>query len=131
MNTLFYLVPVFGLIALFYTFIKSSWVSKQPAGDEKCRQLAVILQTEQWLLKAEYRILTYFVIIVAILLGIMGYSNANSHWSIGVAFIIECYFSATAGFIGMKIATKSNVRTAEATKTSLSKALKVSFTGVL
>ena len=68
-------------------------------------------------MKAEYRILTYFVIIVAILLGIMGYSNANSHWSIGVAFIIGKYFSATAGFIGMKIATKSNVRTAEAAKT--------------
>ncbi|KAF1857506.1 hypothetical protein Lal_00042826 [Lupinus albus] len=80
-------------------------------------------------LKAEYRILTYFVIVVAILLGIMGYSNANSHWSIGVAFVFGAVFSATAGFIGMKIATKSNVRTAEAAKTSLAKALKVSFTG--
>ena len=130
MNTLFYLVPVFGLIALFYTFIKSSWVSKQPAGDEKMQTISGhIADGAMAFLKAEYRILTYFVIIVSILLGIMGYSNANSHWSIGVAFIIGAIFSATAGFIGMKIATKSNVRTAEAAKTSLSKALKVSFTG--
>ena len=80
-------------------------------------------------LKAEYRILTYFVIVVGILLGIMGFSNANSHWSIGIAFAVGAFFSATAGYIGMKIATKSNVRTAEAAKTSLAQALKVSFTG--
>ena len=80
-------------------------------------------------LKAEYKILTYFVIVVAILLGIMGISNSTSHWSIGVSFIVGAFFSALAGFIGMKIATKANVRTAEAAKTSLSQALKVSFTG--
>lgn len=130
MNTLFYLVPVFGVVALFYTFIKSSWVSKQPAGNEKMQTISGhIADGAMAFLKAEYRILTYFVIVVAILLGIMGYSNANSHWSIGVAFVFGGVFSATAGFIGMKIATKSNVRTAEAAKTSLAKALKVSFTG--
>lgn len=130
MDLLFYLVPVFGLIALFYTFIKGTWVSKQPAGSEKMQTISGhIADGAMAFLKAEYRILTYFVIIVSILLGIMGYSNANSHWSIGVAFIIGAVFSATAGFIGMKIATKANVRTAEAAKTSLSKALKVSFTG--
>ncbi len=80
-------------------------------------------------LKAEYKILTYFVVVVAILLAVMGSSNANSHWSIGAAFVVGAIFSALAGFIGMKIATKANVRTAEAAKTSLSKALKVSFTG--
>ena len=130
MNTLFYLVPAFGVVALFYTFIKSSWVSKQPAGNEKMQTISGhIADGAMAFLKAEYRILTYFVIVVAILLGIMGYSNANSHWSIGVAFVFGAVFSATAGFIGMKIATKSNVRTAEAAKTSLAKALKVSFTG--
>ncbi len=130
MDLLFYLVPVFGLIALFYTFIKGAWVSKQPAGSEKMQTISGhIADGAMAFLKAEYRILTYFVIIVSILLGIMGYSNANSHWSIGVAFIIGAVFSATAGFVGMKIATKANVRTAEAAKTSLSKALKVSFTG--
>jgi K(+)-stimulated pyrophosphate-energized sodium pump len=77
----------------------------------------------------EYKILTYFVVVVAILLAVMGMSNANSHWSIGIAFVVGAIFSASAGFIGMKIATKANVRTAQAAKTSLSKALKVSFTG--
>lgn len=130
MNTLFYLVPIFGIVALFYTFIKSSWVSKQPAGTDKMQTISGhIADGAMAFLKAEYRILTYFVVIVAILLGIMGYSNENSHWSIGVAFVLGAVFSATAGFIGMKIATKSNVRTAEAAKTSLSRALKVSFTG--
>jgi K(+)-stimulated pyrophosphate-energized sodium pump len=80
-------------------------------------------------LKAEYKILTYFVIIAALLLGYMGYSHAGSDWTIALAFVIGAIFSATAGFIGMKIATKANVRTAQAARTSLSRALKVSFTG--
>ncbi|MCK7553916.1 sodium-translocating pyrophosphatase [Chitinophaga sedimenti] len=80
-------------------------------------------------LKAEYKILTYFVIIAALLLGYMGASHANSDWTIAVAFVIGAIFSALAGFIGMRIATKANVRTAQAARTSLAKALKVSFTG--
>ena len=80
-------------------------------------------------LKAEYKVLGYFVVFAALLLGFMGYSNAGSHWSIAIAFILGAFLSALAGFMGMRIATKSNVRTAEAAKTSLSKALKVSFTG--
>jgi K(+)-stimulated pyrophosphate-energized sodium pump len=80
-------------------------------------------------LKAEWKILAYFVAIVALLLGFMAQSNAGSHWSIAISFIIGAVFSATAGYIGMKVATKANVRTAEAAKTSLSKALNVSFTG--
>lgn len=130
MNTLFYLVPVFGVVALLYTFIQSSWVSKQPAGNERMKEISGhIADGAMAFLNAEYKILTYFVIIVAILLGVMGMSNENSHWSIGVAFVIGAVFSALAGYIGMKIATKANVRTAEAARTSLSKALKVSFTG--
>jgi K(+)-stimulated pyrophosphate-energized sodium pump len=80
-------------------------------------------------LKAEWKILAYFVVIVALLLGFMANSNESSHWSISISFIIGAVFSATAGYIGMKVATKANVRTAEAAKTSLSRALKVSFTG--
>jgi K(+)-stimulated pyrophosphate-energized sodium pump len=80
-------------------------------------------------LKAEWKILAYFVVIVALLLGFMANSNESSHWSIAISFIIGAVFSATAGYIGMKVATKANVRTAEAAKTSLSRALKVSFTG--
>ena len=130
MNSLFYLVPCFGIVALLYTFIKSSWVSAQPSGNDRMKEIArYIAEGAMAFLKAEYKILTYFVIIAAILLGIMGSTHENSHWSIALAFVVGAVFSALAGFIGMRIATKSNVRTAEAAKTSLSKALKVSFTG--
>src|SRR5215218_8957620 len=80
-------------------------------------------------LKAEWKILTYFGIVVALLLGFMGYTNKESHWSIALAFLIGAFFSALAGYIGMRAATKANVRTAQAARTSLAKALNVSFTG--
>ncbi|GAE65658.1 sodium-translocating pyrophosphatase [Chryseobacterium indologenes] len=127
---LFVLVPIFGVIALLYTFLQSNWVNKQNAGNEKMKIISGhIADGAMAFLKAEYKILMYFVVVVAILLAVMGSSNANSHWSIGIAFAVGAVFSALAGFIGMKIATKANVRTAEAARTSLSKALKVSFTG--
>ncbi|MBB6369806.1 sodium-translocating pyrophosphatase [Chryseobacterium shigense] len=127
---LFVLVPIFGVIALLYTFLQSNWVSKQNAGNEKMKIISGhIADGAMAFLKAEYKILTYFVVVVSILLAVMGSSNSNSHWSIGIAFAVGAVFSALAGFIGMKIATKANVRTAEAAKTSLAKALKVSFTG--
>lgn len=127
---LFMLVPIFGILALLYTFLQGSWVGKQDAGNEKMTEISGhIANGAMAFLKAEYKILTYFGIIVAILLAVMGASNANSHWSIGIAFLVGAVFSATAGFIGMRIATKANVRTAQAAKSSLSKALKVSFAG--
>ncbi|SIT19102.1 K(+)-stimulated pyrophosphate-energized sodium pump [Chryseobacterium ureilyticum] len=127
---LFVLVPIFGVVALLYTFLQSRWVNKQNAGNEKMKTISgYIADGAMAFLKAEYKILTYFVVVVAILLAVMGTTNANSHWSIGIAFVMGAIFSASAGFIGMKIATKANVRTAEAARTSLSKALKVSFTG--
>ena len=130
MNNLFYLVPIFGVIALIYTFIQSAWVTKQPAGDARMKEIAgYIADGAMAFLKAEYKVMSYFVVIAALLLGVMGYSDEHSHWSIALAFIFGAFFSALAGFLGMRIATKSNVRTAEAAKTSLSKALKVSFTG--
>ncbi|MEZ5047144.1 MAG: sodium-translocating pyrophosphatase [Chitinophagaceae bacterium] len=130
MNSLFYLVPIFGAVALLYTFIQSAWVSKQSAGNDRMKEIAsYIADGAMAFLKAEYKVMSYFVIIAALLLGIMGFSDSNSHWSIALAFIVGAFFSALAGFLGMRIATKSNVRTAEAARTSLSKALKVSFTG--
>jgi len=127
---LFLAVPAMGLVGLLYTLIKFNWVSKQDAGTDRMKQISTyIAEGAMAFLKAEYKILTYFVIIVALLLGIMGYSDSNSHWSIALAFVFGAFFSALAGFIGMKIATKANVRTAQAARTSLSKALKVSFTG--
>lgn len=130
MNNLFYIVPAMGIVALLYTFIKSAWVTKQASGNSRMTEIAgYIADGAMAFLKAEYKVLSYFVIIAALLLGVMGDSNENSHRSIALAFVIGAVFSALAGFIGMRIATKSNVRTAEAAKTSLSKALKVSFTG--
>ena len=130
MDKLIYLVPVMGAIGLLYTFIKFSWVSKQDAGTDRMKEIAKYIQEGAMaFLRAEYKILGYFVVIGALLLGIMGYSNANSHWSIALAFVMGAIFSALAGYIGMRIATKANVRTAQAARTSLRKALAVSFTG--
>lgn len=128
--TLFYLVPAFGILALLYTFVKSAWVSKQDAGNDRMKEIAkYIAEGAMAFLKAEYKILTYFVIFAGLLLAFMGYSNPKSSPMIAGAFVIGAVFSALAGFIGMRIATKANVRTAEAARTSLSKALNVSFGG--
>ena len=129
-NMLFYAVPAMGLIGLLYTLVKFLWVSKQDAGNPRMKEISdYIAEGAMAFLKAEWKILAYFVVIVALLLGFMANSNESSHWSIAISFIIGAVFSATAGYIGMKVATKANVRTAEAAKTSLSRALKVSFTG--
>src|SRR6266536_183211 len=130
MDKLFYAAPLMALLGLLYTFIKSGWVSKQDAGNERMQEISKhIAEGAMAFLKAEWRILSYFVIIVAILLAIMASSNPNSHWAIALAFIVGAVFSATAGYIGMRVATKANVRTAHAARSSLSKALAVSFTG--
>ncbi len=130
MNNLFYIVPAIGIIGLLFTAVRSAWVVKQDAGNARMTEIAKhISEGAMAFLKAEYKILAYFVVIAALLLGFMGASNATSHWTIAIAFIIGAFFSASAGFIGMRIATKANVRTAQAARTSLSKALAVSFTG--
>jgi K(+)-stimulated pyrophosphate-energized sodium pump len=125
-----YLVPLMGLIGLAYTIWRFFWVSKQDAGTEHMKEISHhIAEGAMAFLRAEWKILSYFGVIVAILLGIMGFSNQESHWSIAVSFLIGAFFSALAGFIGMKAATKANVRTAHAARTSLAKALNVSFAG--
>ena len=130
MTPLFYLVPGFGILALLYTFIKSAWVTKQEAGNDRMKEIAqYIAEGAMAFLKAEYKVLAYFVVIAGLLLAFMGYSSPHSSWMIAVAFIIGAFFSAFAGFVGMRIATKANVRTAHAARTSLSKALAVSFGG--
>ncbi len=119
-----------GIFGLLYTLLKFNWVSNQPAGNDRMKEISTyISEGAMAFLKAEWKILGYFVVIVALLLGFMATKNEDSHWTIAVAFVIGAVFSATAGYIGMKVATKANVRTAEAAKTSLSKALNVSFTG--
>lgn len=129
-NYLFYAVPIMGVIGLLYTFMKFNWVSRQPAGEPRMKEISTyIAEGAMAFLKAEWKILSYFVIIVGVLLGFMATRNPHSHWSIAVAFVIGAVCSAVAGYIGMKIATRANVRTAHAARTSLSKALDVSFTG--
>ena len=129
-DCLFYAVPAMGVVGLLYTLLKFNWVAKQDAGNARMKEISTyIAEGAMAFLKAEWKILGYFVVIVALLLGFMASKNATSHWSISIAFVIGAVFSATAGYIGMKVATKANVRTAEAAKTSLARALKVSFTG--
>ncbi|UTA70225.1 MULTISPECIES: sodium-translocating pyrophosphatase [Emticicia] len=131
-----YLVPAFGIIGLLYTAWRFSWVSNQPAGDANMQKLSgYIADGAIAFLKAEWKILAYFAIPTAIILAWLGTNKGTAespiHSSpiIAVAFLIGAIFSATAGYIGMKIATKANVRTAQAARTSLAKALQVSFTG--
>src|SRR5271154_2991039 len=114
MGNLIYVIPAMGIVGLLYTFIQFGWVAKQDAGNERMKEISTyIAEGAMAFLKAEYKILTYFVILAALLLGFMGYSDADSHWSIALAFVLGACFSATAGFIGMRVATKANVRTAQ------------------
>ena len=115
---------------------KSAWVGKQDAGEKNMQDLARhIADGAMAFLKAEWKVLGIFVVITAALLAFSGTVHEvngraiHSHWLIAVAFVIGAVFSATAGFIGMKVATKANVRTTQAARTSLKKALAVSFTG--
>ena len=133
MEHLIYVLPVFGVIALVYMFFLSQWVVKQDAGDAKMQGIANhIAEGAMAFLKAEYRILIIYVVIAGTGLGILSQvPKVADHSSILIvaAFVTGCLFSAGAGFIGMKIATKANVRTTQAARTSLAKALKVSFRG--
>ncbi|TAN19457.1 MAG: sodium-translocating pyrophosphatase [Chitinophagaceae bacterium] len=130
MSSFLYVIPLMGIIALIFMGIKSGWVSRQSAGSDKMKEIAShIASGAMAFLKSEYKILSYFIIIVAILLGYMGYVNPRSSWIISIAFILGGILSAFAGFNGMRIATKANVRTAESARSSLSNALKVSFKG--
>lgn len=135
-NNLIYMIPVFGLVGILVMAIQSAWVNKQDAGDATMTELAGhIADGAMAFLKAEWKVLTYFVIIAGALLAwsgtMTGSPEAPIHSSpvIAVAFLIGAVFSAFAGYLGMRIATKANVRTTQAARTSLAKALKVSFTG--
>ncbi len=136
MNNILYLIPAFGIVGLIVMAIKSAWVNKQDAGEAKMQELAgYIADGAMAFLKAEWKVLSIFVIFAAALLAYSGTIHEingreiHSSWIISIAFIIGAVFSATAGYIGMKVATKANVRTTQAARTSLKQALKVSFTG--
>tara|TARA_R110002072_G_scaffold232309_2_gene389712 strand:+ start:11329 stop:13863 length:2535 start_codon:yes stop_codon:yes gene_type:complete len=119
-----------AIIGLLYMLVKKSWVMKQDAGDGKMKEIADhIYDGALAFLKAEYKLLAIFVIAVSIALAIVSMVVPSTHWMIVIAFIFGALFSAFAGNIGMKIATKTNVRTTQAARTSLPQALKVSFGG--
>lgn len=131
-----YLAPALGIVGLLVMAMKSAWVSKQDPGEPKMQELAgYIADGAMAFLKAEWKVLSIFVLVTAALLAYSGTIHEvngrqiHSSWVISIAFIIGAVFSATAGFIGMKVATKANVRTTQAARTSLKQALKVSFTG--
>jgi len=131
LNTyLIYLIPVFGLVGIAFMIGKSIWVTKQDAGDTGMTQLAgYIADGAMAFLRAEWKILSCFVVIAALLLAYSGTTVGTSSPVIAISFIAGAFLSAFAGFVGMRIATKANVRTTQAAKTSLAQALKVSFTG--
>ena len=133
-ENLIYLVPALGIVGLIVMAIKSAWVTKQDAGDKNMQELAgYIADGAMAFLKAEWKVLSIFVVLAASLLAYSGTIHEingkplHGSWIIAIAFIIGAVFSATAGYIGMKVATKANVRTTQAARTSLKQALKVSF----
>ncbi|WP_228237104.1 sodium-translocating pyrophosphatase [Allomuricauda sp. M10] len=130
MDLIIKFLPVFGILGLLYVFIKNVWISKQEVGDEKMARIAKnIADGAMSFLKAEYKILSIFVVAVAILLYFKGSNEAGSNGMVAVSFVVGAVCSALAGFIGMKVATKANVRTTQAARTSLGKALEVAFAG--
>jgi len=130
MSSLVYLLPLFGVVGLLYMIVLQKWVTKQDAGDDKMSTIAAhIADGAMAFLKAEYRVLSVFVVIAAALLGWLGTMVTTSHPLIVIAFVVGALFSIMAGFFGMRIATKANVRTTQAARSSLAKALNVSFKG--
>ncbi|MFL3001749.1 MAG: sodium-translocating pyrophosphatase [Cytophagales bacterium] len=129
MNELLYFVPGSGVIALLFVYLKNNWVASKEIGSEKMARIAEnIADGAMAFLRAEYKLLSVFVIITAILLGLKGESEGSSYL-VAVSFIVGAFCSGLAGFIGMKVATKANVRTTNAAQESLGKALEIAFSG--
>lgn len=130
MESLIYLLPLAGIIGLIFMWFKSAWVTKQEVGTKKMATIAKhISDGAIAFLKAEYKVLSVFVIAVAVLLVFKGNSEENSTGFVALSFVVGALMSALAGYIGMRIATKANVRTTNAARVSLNKALEVAFSG--
>ena len=130
-NALFYYVPpIAALVALFYAFIKANWVGKQDPGDDRMQMIARwVADGALAFLKTEYKYLAIFVICVAILLGVSNAGLEDSNAFIALSFVLGAICSGLAGWIGMKVATKANVRTTAAARSGLNPALQVAFSG--
>jgi len=130
MESIMYLIPLMGLLALIYSFAKNSWITKQDAGNEKMVEIAGYIRDGAIaFLRTEYKILAIFVITVALLLGFSNSGRNDSSSLIALSFLVGASCSALAGYLGMKAATKANVRTANAARTGLGPALQIAFTG--
>lgn len=130
MTALLILIPLFGVLALGFTYWKSMWVAKQnPGTDEMERIASNIAKGAMAFLRAEYKVLGWFVASVAVLLFIAGLTDENSSPFVALSFIVGAVCSAAAGYIGMKVATQANVRTTHGARTSLGEGLKVAFAG--
>jgi K(+)-stimulated pyrophosphate-energized sodium pump len=131
MESIMIWMPIIAaVLGLIYMTFKKSWVMKQDAGDGKMKEISDhIYEGALAFLNAEYRLLAIFVVVVSMLLAIVSYFVPTTSYLIVIAFICGAIFSAFAGNIGMKIATKTNVRTTQAARTSLPNALKISFGG--
>jgi K(+)-stimulated pyrophosphate-energized sodium pump len=128
--TILCLIPALGILGLVVMAIQSAWVTKQPTGEANMVELSTyIAEGAMAFLKAEWKILAYFAIVAAIILGWSGTLIETSSPVIAISFLIGAVFSAAAGYFGMNIATKANVRTTQAARTDLKSALKVAFTG--
>lgn len=123
-TTLLLAIPASGILALLYAYIKASWVKRQDAGTEEMQEIATLIQNGAIaFLKAEYKVLSIFVVIVAALLYVANMSGENQSPLIALSFVIGAITSALAGYFGMKVATHANVRTTAAARNSLSEAL--------
>lgn len=129
-QSLIYLIPIFGVLGLLFVLIKSFWIIKQDAGTDTMKTIALAIETGAMaFLKAQYRVLVVFVLVVGALLAWSAVNQESTHYLIALSFLIGAACSGTAGFIGMRIATKANVRTTNAARDSLGKALEIAFAG--
>lgn len=130
MQNIVYLVPAVGLVSLLFAFWRASWINKQEAGSERMQEIAgYIRQGAMSYLNTQYRVLAVFAVFTCLFLGFISYNDPKSSPLIIAAFLVGAIFSALAGYTGMSVATKANVRTTNAARNSLSKALDVSFAG--
>jgi K(+)-stimulated pyrophosphate-energized sodium pump len=120
--------PVLGVIALLFAWYKAGFVARQDAGTERMKEIAsFIREGAMAFLRREYSVLAVFAIVVGIMLFIANYSNGTQ--LVGVSFLVGAVCSGLAGFFGMRVATKANVRTTNAARESMSKALHIAFSG--
>ncbi len=130
MSNLIYFLPAIALLGLLFSYLKSKWIIKQDAGTDEMKQISSYIQEGAMaFLRREYKVLSIFAIILALLLAFSGSREENSSPLVGLSFIVGALASALAGWIGMYVATKSNVRTTSAARTSLVKALLIAFSG--